>query len=732
MKKYIALVAALFAMHTAVAQTLNVVVGEVTYQVPASQAGDMTYTDGTTLTIMGKTFKISDIDNMYVDATAVTDNTVAVSYSGSAAAVTVAGNVMKNLDVVAVGADVSIVQGAAQADEITYTLSGTTTDGSFYMDGELKASFILNGLSLTNADGYAIRIDDGKRISITLADGTVNTLADGTGGDQKGCLMVNGHTEFKGGGTLNITGNTKHAFWGDEYVEVKKTVGTINVLKSVGDAFNVNQYFQMNGGTIELKNIGDDGIAVSMDGKGDAGDGKVIIRGGTLTATVTAVGAKAIKCDSTLLISGGTIILAANGAPDTYDATDIAYAACLKSGIGIEITGGEMNLSASGAGSRVVNSDGYLTISGGTIIAKSTGTYYGSGASLRKAGGLKADLDVTISDAADITVTTTGAGSKGIKADGRLTISGGKVSTTTSGDYCGSGTYLSGCAGLKGGSILISGGTTQTVSSGQGGKGISSDTTLEITDGTVTATVSGTNYNKGGTYSKAAKAVKADTSITISGGTIKAESDYHESIESKGTLTVSGGTVTGISHTDDGINCTNDITISGGTVYAIATGTKATSSGGGGGWGPGGGGGGNKTGDGLDANGNIRISGGTVVAYGTKSPECGLDANEEGGKTVYFTGGQVFGIGGNNSHPTTSQSTQPYITTSGTASAGSTVTLKSGSTVLATFTMPAYSYSNGNIIATAPGMKTGTSYTITLGSTSKSATARQYSSGGMW
>ena len=201
-------------------------------------------------------------------------------------------------------------------------------------------------------------------------------------------------------------------------------------------------------------------------------------------------------------------------------------------------------------------------------------------------------------------------------------------------------------------------------------------------------------------------------------------------------LTIIGGNVTGISNADDAINCTNDMTISGGTVYAVATGTKVTSSGGGG-WGAGGGGGGNKSGDGLDANGNILLSGGTVVTYGTKPPECGVDANEEGGYTVYFTGGRLFGIGGSNSHPTNSQSTQPYITTTGTASSGSTVTLKSGSTVLATFTMPAYSYSNGNIIATAPGMTTGSSYTITLGSTSKSAKAVQYGSsssspGGGW
>ena len=48
-------------------QTLNVAVDNVIYQFPASQTGEMTYTDGTTLTIMGKTFTLANIDAMFVD-----------------------------------------------------------------------------------------------------------------------------------------------------------------------------------------------------------------------------------------------------------------------------------------------------------------------------------------------------------------------------------------------------------------------------------------------------------------------------------------------------------------------------------------------------------------------------------------------------------------------------------------------------------------------------------------
>ena len=40
------------------AQTLNVKVGQVLYLFPASQAGSMTYSDGTSLTVMNKTFTL--------------------------------------------------------------------------------------------------------------------------------------------------------------------------------------------------------------------------------------------------------------------------------------------------------------------------------------------------------------------------------------------------------------------------------------------------------------------------------------------------------------------------------------------------------------------------------------------------------------------------------------------------------------------------------------------------
>ena len=194
MKKIILSLLAFVAWLSVSAQTMNVVVGNVTYQIPAAKAGEMIYSDATTLTVLDKTFTISDITNIYIDGSTVTENTVSVEWQGTSAKAVVPYNVMSLVDLDIDGADVEIEQGDAVAEEITYTLSGNSTAGSLYMDGSYKATFVLNGLSLTNPNGAAVNIRDGKRINIQLADGTTNTFVDGANGDQKACFAVKGHT----------------------------------------------------------------------------------------------------------------------------------------------------------------------------------------------------------------------------------------------------------------------------------------------------------------------------------------------------------------------------------------------------------------------------------------------------------------------------------------------------------------------------------------------------------
>ncbi len=430
---YITLCIALAALTTVWGQTLNICTGNITTAVTAS-SNIMTYSEsGNVLTVSGKAFNISDIDSIYIDTSTVEDNTINVTYNGDAAKVVVAGNIAQYLTTTVNGANVMILQSENLSDEITYTLQGSSSNGSFYMNGKLKASIVLNNLTLNSNDSAAINIRDGKRISVELVDGTTTTLSDASNGSQKACFMVNGHTEFKGGGSLYLTGNTAHAFWGDEYVQLKKSTGTIVVNSAVKDGFNINQYFEMNGGTVTVSGVGDDCIQVSMtDDEDDENNGQVIISNGSLDLTVTGTAAKGIKSENSMTISDGTLTIKTSGGGE-YDssARDASACAAIKADGALVISGGTFNLTSSGAGGKGISGDSDITISDGTINITTTGkkyTYSNNYTSSPK--GIKADNNLYI-NGGQVNVTTSGGeGSEGIESKDSLIINGGEVIVT--------------------------------------------------------------------------------------------------------------------------------------------------------------------------------------------------------------------------------------------------------------------------------------------------------------
>ena len=60
--------------------------------------------------------------------------------------------------------------------------------------------------------------------------------------------------------------------------------------------------------------------------------------------------------------------------------------------------------------------------------------------------------------------------------------------------------------------------------------------------------------------------------------------------------------------------------------------------------------------DGLDANGNCYVKGGVVYAICSGSPEVAIDANTEGGKKLYVSGGTIIALGGLESGASLTQS----------------------------------------------------------------------------
>lgn len=487
MKRTLLSLMALVLTMAAVAQTLNVKVGSVTYQFPASQTGEMTYQNGTTLTIMGKTFTLADIDAMTVDDSEVADGTITVNYDGASASVMVAGNIAQHVTPTVSGAHVSIAQGSDLAEEITYTLSGTSSDGEFYMSGSYKVTIELNGLTLTNVtavySGAAVHIQNGKRIKVKVATGTTNTLVDAASGSQKGCLYIKGHAEFAQKGTLNITGNVKHGIKTGEYVTLKNA--TINVISAAGDGINCAEYFLMQSGSITISGTQDDGIQCDLDGETSTGEttdhededsGNIYIEGGTLTVSADTEG---IESKGELRITGGEV---------TVNAKDDAINAAGD----LTISGGYVY--ARSTGNDGIDANGNCYIKGGLVYAIGTSTpevaidanseeqkkLYVTGGTIIAIGGLESGASLTQSCYSTSSWTknvwyaiTVGSETIAFKTPSSggstLVVSGASQPTLKSGVTVSSGTSIFDGAAYT--SATITGGSSVNLSSYSGGNG---------------------------------------------------------------------------------------------------------------------------------------------------------------------------------------------------------------------------------------------------------------------
>ena len=252
---------------------------------------------------------------------AIEDNTVEVIFNGTSATVNIANNISSYVtNQSGSSSHVKLVQSEsfsginASADnedgEIIYVLSGSTSNGEFYLEGAFKCTVELSGVSITNPSGPAINVQNGKRVSVSIKKSTTNTLTDGANEDYNGAFHSKGHTKFKGKGTLNVVGNSKHGIYSKEYLEIKNC--NINITKAVKDGIHCKEYFFMESGNVSISGAGDDGIQVELSGNASTGvmpqheeedSGNFYMANGTLT--ISDYEGKAIVADGTITYSGG-------------------------------------------------------------------------------------------------------------------------------------------------------------------------------------------------------------------------------------------------------------------------------------------------------------------------------------------------------------------------------------------------------------------------------------------
>ncbi len=703
MKRINLIIMALVMAMTAVAQTLNVRQGNVTWQFPAAQTGEMTFDEGETLTIMDKTFTLADVDEMAVDASVVNDNTVSVSYNGTTATVTIAGNVAQYVDVAISGAHVTINQtntADVDGDEITYVLSGTSADGSLTLGGSYKCTISLAGITLTNPSGAAINIANKKRIQISAKKDTENTLSDGANGEQKACIYSKGQLQLQGNGRLTVTGNTAHAIKSGDYIQVKNL--TLTIPSAVKDGISCNKYFQMKSGSVTIYGVGDDGIQADLesdddttaetDGHEDENSGNLYVEGGTLTVTVpaAAAGGKCMKAEGLARIDGGSLSLTANGKVDTTDNTDPSYTAAIK-GNSVTVNGGTVDIKVTGAAGRGISADDTITTNGGTLTINNSAEPTTISSDVKGAKGLKA-LNMALNDGI-ITINMSGNASKAIRC--------GDGTQSTNGNGGGWPFGAGGPGGGGPGGGFPGGGSTWTNVTGTYTQGRS-----DGTGPTMTISQTGSTYS-----SSSAKAIKAICAVTIYGGQteVTTKSSGGEGLESKTSIDIQGGRHYFQCY-DDCLNSAGKIFFNGGITVCWSNGNDAVDSNAG-------------------TTGAITIGNGIAFAYTTKgAPEEGFDCDNN--SYIQITGNGIGisaggsqggggGWGGSSSGSTISNATQGYkfITSTINYNTGCYYTLTDASGKnLVTYSFAA-SCNSSLALFTAKGMAKGSSYNVRYSTT---------------
>ena len=283
-------------------------------------------------------------------------------------------------------------------DSGTYALSGSCTDGSVKVKkGTTGVTLVLSGLTLTSSTTAPIACNKSTEVMIIVASGSVNALTDSAKNnddnypdntDAENAVIKckdGSQVTLSGSGTLNITANGKNGIKSgattDEEGEAWMTISdlTLNITASVNDAINAEQLLNVTSGNITIS-AGDDAIhsdyILNIGSKN--GEGPVIniknchdgleaatlnVYSGNITIHASDDCLNAANSDLSgyafsLNIYGGTLVM------DTTSGDGV------DSNGSLTISGGTLVVwSANTADNQPLDADGTITISGGTVLA---------------------------------------------------------------------------------------------------------------------------------------------------------------------------------------------------------------------------------------------------------------------------------------------------------------------------------------------------------------------------
>ena len=182
-----------------------------------------------------------------------------------------------------------------------YVISGELTDGSIVVntDSSAKVWIRFEGVSITCKDDACLIVDEADKVFLTLAEGSRNTLENGTEFSDEaqedgtgGVIFAHDDLTINGSGELTITANAGHGI--DANDELVITGGSITIT-SPEDGIHVNDGFSFTGASLTVE-AGDDAI------HSDTG---VYIESGTILIPSSYEGIEAL----TIWMAGGDVTI---------------------------------------------------------------------------------------------------------------------------------------------------------------------------------------------------------------------------------------------------------------------------------------------------------------------------------------------------------------------------------------------------------------------------------------
>jgi hypothetical protein len=337
----------------------------------------------------GFDFDYSDRDK---DATCDETSAVIVTLEGDTA--TVEGDDSANGGVVVEKDAVTLTA------EATYIIRGSLNGRSLVIDApdDAKLQVVLDSVHIENNTGSAFLVESADKVFLTLADGSDNSLSDGTGRTDlavatadTGAVNANSTTDaesaaehsehdatlfshddltINGSGSLSVSSASAHAIVSKDDLVI--TSGNFTLTAAV-DAIQGKDCVKIAGGDFIIS-AGDDAIVSTNVDEPDS-RGFISIDGGDFTITA---GDDALHAETILRLAGGTVNVTTceegyeavqvwvQGGEHSIVAADdgVNAAGEARSDFLIDISGGVLTIAAGGDG---IDSNGSLTQSGGTV-----------------------------------------------------------------------------------------------------------------------------------------------------------------------------------------------------------------------------------------------------------------------------------------------------------------------------------------------------------------------------